>query len=341
LEAELEDAKVKLSAAEKESKSVSVRYEELLRAGRHAVAHSPKAKDGAVGKDQDDSAFKGRQKVQQTAQQNDKEIGNILLSKKIISRNILGRAMEYQSEYGGTITQYLLAFGYIDEGKLAQCLCEHFKLPYLPLSACDISKEVIRVVPQDIAEKHLLIPVDKIGNTITVVMQNPLDTKAINALKDATGCDVRPFVGVVSEIIMALEYYYHVKPKGKKKLPFFVESKAYVGLERRNSVRLKAELEISFPVQGHDKKTKTKDVSRDGFFFELDIPLPIGSILPIEVRLPQQFSPAPVTALTKVVKVLRLEEKIFEIHVMTTEISKKGLAAIIECASADSSKEKG
>jgi len=345
IKTELKKANEKIRALEKENQDITEKFKEpqpskaLVESESKAI---PVAEDSVEEAEidtwwsadrRDSIAFKKQHGITLAAQQKEKEIGEILLSKKLISKNILDRALQYQTEYGGAITQYLLAFGYIEENELAQCLCGHFKLPYLQLSACDIPEEIIKTVPADIAEQYLAIPIDKIGNTIMIAMQNPLDTKVIEILKECTGCNIRPFVGVVSEIITALEYYYHVKPKGKKKLPFFVESKAYTGLERRKSVRLKARLDITFPMQGQYKKSKTIDVSRNGFCFESDVELPIGSIFPLEISLPSQFSPKPVVALTKVVKMSILKDNLFAVHVANIKISKKGLSAVIGYAS--------
>ncbi|MEW6101679.1 MAG: PilZ domain-containing protein [Candidatus Omnitrophota bacterium] len=263
----------------------------------------------------------------------DKKIGEILFRKGLIEQATWERALKYWEQYGGTITQYLLAYGYIDELQLAQCLSEHFKIPYLPLSHMDISQEILRAIPVDIAEKYVMIPVEKVGDIITVVMGDPFDKKAIKSVQEITGCIIRPLVGIFSEIIAALENYYQVRPKGKKKFPFFVESRTYTGLERRSSVRIDAVLDIEFPSEGKYKHAKTRNVSRDGFCFDTDISLPIGSILPIKVHLPPQVSREPVEAVTQIMDVIPHENNLFEIRLKTNKISQKWMNAIIDYAS--------
>lgn len=268
----------------------------------------------------------------------DKKIGEMLQNKGLIEKSVWQRAMSYQDKYGGTLTQYLLAYGHIEENQLAECLCEYFKIPYLPLSRYDISGEVKRSIPEDIIERYLVIPVDKAGNMITVVMGDPSDAKAIHAIEEITGCSVRPLVGLFSEIISALESYYHVKNKGKKSFPFFIESESYTGLERRNSVRLNAALDIEVPVEGSYKRFITKNVSRDGLDFDAEISLPVGSILPIWVHLPLHFNALPIKAIMKAIEVVPLVNNKFEIHLGIIKISKKGLNTIIEFASLNKQK---
>ncbi len=267
----------------------------------------------------------------------DKKIGEILLEHHFIVKDILDRALEHQVQHGGTITQYLLAYGYIDESQLAKCLCSQFKIPYLPLSSCDIPERVIKLLPVDIAEKYLAIPVDQAGDSLMVVMADPLDPKALATIKKVTGCTLKPFVGILSEIVGALETYYHVNIRGaassKSAYPFVVESPNFRGIERREAIRFKCEMDVQVPIKGIYQSQKTKDISRDGFCFESDCAPPMGSILTMEVYLPKEFSSLPIRALVQVVRILERGEHRYEIGVKTVEIAKHDLAAIINYAS--------
>jgi peptidoglycan hydrolase CwlO-like protein len=147
--------------------------------------------------------------------QKKKKIGEILIEYKFITKDILNEALEYQKKFGGNITQYLIAYGYINETQLAQCLITQFGVPYLTLKFYDISEEVIKLVPLEIAKEYWLIPIEKKGNYITLVMADPIDTEAINKVQEITGCKVQRFVGILSEIKQALEHYYNVDIKEK------------------------------------------------------------------------------------------------------------------------------
>jgi len=273
-----------------------------------------------------------------TAPQKKKKIGEILLEHNLITKEMLDKALVYQEQCGCSITQYLLAYGYIDENQLAQCLCTQFGIPYLPLTSYEISDEIIKLVPVDIAQKYWLIPVDRRGDSLMVVMIDPLDTKAIKDVEDVTGYKVMPFVGIISEIVEALELYYKIfvrekESKSGKIPPFFISSKNYRGLERRRSVRFKTKIDIQFAVGGYYKKSQTKNVSRGGLSFETEDALQIGSLITLEIDLPKAFSPLPILAITQVVRVVELENDKFEICVKTIKIPKQELTTLIEYAS--------
>ncbi|MFH1355436.1 MAG: hypothetical protein ABIH19_04745, partial [Candidatus Omnitrophota bacterium] len=219
------------------------------------------------------------------------KIGDILLAKGIITQEVLDKALEYSKQYARSITQYLLHYGHVEESELAECLCVQFGIPYLPLMSYDISQKVIDLVPVDLVEKYWLIPVDRQGETLMVVMIDPLDEEAIQEVGKAAGLKVIPFVGIPSEVMSALEAYYKVsisinKGEEKKNLPFFIDTKYYRGVERRQAIRFKTEIEVHFPVQGAYKKSITKDISRDGISFLSEKVIPIGEVLPIEIDLP-------------------------------------------------------
>jgi hypothetical protein len=194
-------------------------------------------------------------------------------------------------------------------------------------------------VPVDIAQKYMLIPVDKRGDALMIVMVDPLDNKAIKEIEEVTGYKVMPFVGIISEIAEALEIYYKVLVREKelksgKPHPFFINTKAYRGLERRRAIRFKTKIEIKFPVDVYYKTSRTKNVSRGGLSFESEDLLPVGSYVTLAIHLPNTFNPLPLLAITQVVRAVLLENKKFEICVKIVKMSKHELTTLIEYASA-------
>lgn len=267
-----------------------------------------------------------------------RKIGEILIENNFITKDILDKALEYQSNYGGNITQYLIAYGYVTEEDMAKCVSKQFGYPYLPLRAYDIPPQIIKLVPYDIAAKYWLIPVDRIGPILTVVMADPLDEDAVKDVEKVTGCDVQPFVGILSDIINAIEHYYNVPIqrkdaiKGGRRAPLFISTNAYKGLEHRKSIRLKAKIEIHFPAQDLYKKSETKDISLHGFLFESQNILPIGSFVVLEIDLPKEFSPHPIAVVVQVVRVVPLADKRFDIGAKTISMLKEDVDKVMRYA---------
>ena len=144
-------------------------------------------------------------------------------------------------------------------------------------------------------------------------------------------------MGIFSDIIKAIEHYYNVvihdkKLKREKEAPLFIDTRAYKGFERRKSVRIKAKVDIHFPIQEFYKKSKTKDISLHGFLFEAENILPLNSYITIQIDLPEEFSAVPIAAVVQVARVIPLKNKKFDIGVKLINIPKENIGTLIKYA---------
>ncbi|RJP29831.1 MAG: hypothetical protein C4533_02245 [Candidatus Omnitrophota bacterium] len=140
-----------------------------------------------------------------------KHLGELLLERNIINQNQLDRALAYQKEKGGLIGEILVEMGYAKEEDIAQALTAQYGFPYLPLSNYEISLEVAEIIPGRVARQYLLIPIDKIGNNLTLAMSNPLNVQAIEDVELLTGCNIQTFVSTSTDIKNAIEKHYKDK----------------------------------------------------------------------------------------------------------------------------------
>jgi type IV pilus assembly protein PilB len=138
----------------------------------------------------------------------EKPLGQILIERGIISKEQLDKALEVQRKEGGLVGEVIVKLGFAKEEDIAHCLSLQYGFPYLPLENYEISKEVIKLVPKNVSSHYCLIPIDKIGNTLTVAMANPLNTQAIEDLEDITSCDIQIFVSTPSDIRKSIEKFY-------------------------------------------------------------------------------------------------------------------------------------
>lgn len=130
----------------------------------------------------------------------DKLLGEILVENNIIELDQLKEALDVQSKNGGLIGEIIVGLGFAKEEEIAQCISYQYAFPYLPLENYDIPEEVINLVPQNVAQHYCLVPIDKIGNTLTIAMSNPLNIEAAEDLEDVTSLDVQIFVSTASDV---------------------------------------------------------------------------------------------------------------------------------------------
>jgi len=140
-----------------------------------------------------------------------KQLGELLLERNIINQKELEEALALQKEKGGLIGEILVELGFVKEEDIAQALTAQYGFPYLPLSNYEINPEVIEIIPNRVARQYLLVPIDRIGNNLTLSMSNPLNIHAIEDVELLTGCSVQTFVSTSSDIKKAIEKYYKDK----------------------------------------------------------------------------------------------------------------------------------
>ncbi len=142
---------------------------------------------------------------------NNKQLGELLMERGIISQSQLDQALNVQRDKGGLIGESLVELGFVKEDDIAQSLTAQYGFPYLPLGNYDVNAEITNIIPARVARQYLLVPIDKIGNNLTLAMSNPLNVQAIEDVELLSGCSVQTFVSTSSDIKRAIEKYYNDK----------------------------------------------------------------------------------------------------------------------------------
>ena len=137
-----------------------------------------------------------------------KQLGELLIERKVINSKQLDKAISIQKEKKGLLGEILVELGFAKEEDIAQALTAQYGFPYLPLGNYDINMEIIKLVPARIAHQYGLIPIDKIGNNLTIAMSNPLNVQAIEDVEILTHCKVQTFVSTATDIKQAVQKYY-------------------------------------------------------------------------------------------------------------------------------------
>ena len=137
-----------------------------------------------------------------------KQIGQLLLARKEITQEQLDEALELQGKKGGLLGQILVEMGATTEEAVAQALTAQYGFPFLPLKTYSIEEDLLRLVPENVARQFCLVPVDRIGDTLTIAMADPLNTKAVEDIEMLTRCSVQVFVSTLSDVVDAIQRHY-------------------------------------------------------------------------------------------------------------------------------------
>ncbi|MFW6084520.1 MAG: type IV-A pilus assembly ATPase PilB [Gemmatimonadota bacterium] len=142
------------------------------------------------------------------------QIGELLLRANLVSREELDKALEQQQQTGTRLGFHLVTNGAVSEADLTRVLSRQFKVPAIDLSNVEIDAKVLKLVPADFANKHLVLPVRRVGRTLTVAMANPTDLSVIDDLKFVTRFDVEPVVAGEYSLRKAIDRYYEINTEG-------------------------------------------------------------------------------------------------------------------------------
>ncbi|NQT90281.1 MAG: hypothetical protein HQ558_03405 [Candidatus Omnitrophica bacterium] len=137
-----------------------------------------------------------------------KQLGELLLERKIVTEQQLQKALLEQKDKGGHLGSMLVLLGFVTEEAIAQAITTQFGFPFLPLATYDIDPKVAKLIPENVARQYSLIAVDRMGNSLTIVMSDPLNIHAIEDVELITNCKVQTFVSTPSDINKAIDKGY-------------------------------------------------------------------------------------------------------------------------------------
>lgn len=119
-----------------------------------------------------------------------RSIGEILVENGRITRKDVERALEHQRTNGGYFGQALLELGLVSREELDWSLASQFDLPYVFPDADSVDDDAAGLVTPEWALAHMALPIMKTGDTLTVVVDFPMRSDAIDELEARTDLQV-------------------------------------------------------------------------------------------------------------------------------------------------------
>jgi len=136
------------------------------------------------------------------------QIGELLIKDNFITGEQLETALEYQRQHAGRLGSILINLGYVQDDDITSVLSKQYGVPSINLAFFEIDPSVIKLVPAETAQKYLVVPLSRVGSTLTVATADPTNVFAMDDIKFMTGFNVEPVVATEASIHQALEKYY-------------------------------------------------------------------------------------------------------------------------------------
>jgi type IV pilus assembly protein PilB len=139
---------------------------------------------------------------------NTERLGDLLVHEGLITREQLERALQEQRQNGTRVGYNLVKLGFIAETELTKMLARQFKMPAVDLSRFEVDPRIAKLIPAELAIKHLVLPLKRDGRTLTVAMADPTNLGVLDDLKFITRYDIFPVIGGEFTLKSAIEKLY-------------------------------------------------------------------------------------------------------------------------------------
>ncbi|HKZ80500.1 MAG TPA: type IV-A pilus assembly ATPase PilB [Pyrinomonadaceae bacterium] len=136
------------------------------------------------------------------------KLGEILVRENLISPQHLREALDYQREHGGRLGYNLVKLGLVTDDMITAVLSRQYGIPSVNLDLFHIDENVLRLIPQEVAQKYSVLPLSRVGATLTLAMVDPTNVFAMDDIKFMTGLNVEPVVVAEASIQQAISNYY-------------------------------------------------------------------------------------------------------------------------------------
>jgi len=121
-------------------------------------------------------------------------LGELLLRDGLITSEQLGKALQDSQATGNRLGYTLVKLGMVPEPDLALALARQHRVPAVDLERVKLDPKLLKLIPAEMALKHLILPLRRIGRTLTVAMSDPGDMGVIDDLKFITRFEIEPVI---------------------------------------------------------------------------------------------------------------------------------------------------
>ena len=137
-----------------------------------------------------------------------KSIGSILVDVELVTQDDIEKALGLQKLSGKRLGEVLVNMGVVSDDDIRWALAEQLNLPYVNIRKDQIDPDVAKLLPEKLARRYHVIPILKIENELTVVVDDPLNTTIIRDIEKMTKSEVKISLGRISDILLAIDEIY-------------------------------------------------------------------------------------------------------------------------------------
>jgi type IV pilus assembly protein PilB len=135
-------------------------------------------------------------------------LGDLLIREGLITKDQLEKALQEQRANGTRLGYNLVKLGFVQETEITKMLARQYRMPAVDLARFEVDPKIVKMIPGDVALKHLVLPLKREGRTLTVAMADPTNLGVLDDLKFITRYDIFPVIAGEYTLRTALEKHY-------------------------------------------------------------------------------------------------------------------------------------
>lgn len=135
-------------------------------------------------------------------------LGDILIREGLITRDQLTAALAEQKSSGHRLGYVLVKLGLVQELEVTKILARQYRMPAVDLTRFEVDPKILKLVPADFTQKHVVLPLKREGRTLTVAMADPTNTGVLDDLKFITRYDLFPVIAGEYTLRNLIEKHY-------------------------------------------------------------------------------------------------------------------------------------
>jgi type IV pilus assembly protein PilB len=140
-------------------------------------------------------------------------IGDLLVKEKAITPEQLSEALKVQKESNGRLGSVLVKLGFLSEDDVTNFLSRQYGVPAINLAYFEIDASVVKLIPYETARRYQVLPISRVGASLTIAMVDPTNVYAMDDIKFMTGLNIEPVVASENAILERIDKFYNASPE--------------------------------------------------------------------------------------------------------------------------------
>ena len=135
------------------------------------------------------------------------KLSKLLSEEGLVSRDVVESALSESAKNNQSLIAYLLENNIVDNEILIHAISHVSGIPYVNLTSATINQDILEVIPIDIAERNMAVPIAEVQNRLAVAMLDATNVQAVDYLSSLIQKPLKVFMASQESIRHVLDQY--------------------------------------------------------------------------------------------------------------------------------------